>query len=319
MDEQVQARVSTQPEGAVPARPAPAADPAGVSQPCATCGQPLPTGLQTSMAQPTSPQTSMAAVPPPGGFTYAVGRLTTQFPTLGVEKEFMQLVGEAPASALVEVDQLKAVLENPQNRYLGRHLCWVFVIQHVDALTLIPRDADDVAQLVDALTLDENSVQAVVGGPATWPAPAGCFELGLPAVAPEQLLSFSIDEFIQSLPRDEKATGLEESSYRTVVRDLFTRLTRRSDNRGVADEHRALNYLALRYPPLYHATVQALGDGKALIGVDARHSHAGSRRVVSVRLTFRHRRNDVTERYRCLVDVTDLFPFLVSPLSLTYD
>jgi len=271
------------------------------------------------MARPMDPQTSMAAQPTPRGFTYAVGRLTTQFPTLGVEKEFMQLVGEASASALVEVDQLKAVLENPQNRYLGRHLCWVLVTQHVDALVIIPRDADDVAQLVDALTLDENAIQAVVGGPARWPAPADCSGLGLPAVSPEQLLSFTMDEFIESLPRDEEATDLDDSSYRTVVRDLFTRLTRRSDNWGVADEHRALNYLALRYPALYHATVSALRDGKALIGVDARHSHAGSRRVVSVRLTFRHRRNDVTERYRCLVDVTDLFPFLVSPLSLTYD
>jgi hypothetical protein len=36
-------------------------------------------------------------------------------------------------------------------------------------------------------------------------------------------------------------------------------------------------------------------------------------------LVFRDRRTDVVERYQCLVDVTDRFPFLAAPLSQVYD
>jgi hypothetical protein len=266
---------------------------------------------------------SSAPVVPQFGFVYAVGRIATRFPTLGVEKEFIQLIGSAQTTALVEVDQLKAVLSEPNNRYLGRHLCWVFVTQHVDAFMIVARDATEITQLVDALapSNDENVIQAVVGAAADGSLAApGCPGLGLPAVAAEQLLSFTLDEFIDALPRDDRdGEPVDDAAARAVVRDLFVRLTLRADNRGIADEHRALNYLALRYPPVYHMTTQALNEGKTLVGVDARHAHSSGRRLVAVRLVFRSRRTELVERYQCLVDVTDLFPFLVSPLSPTYD
>ena len=102
-----------------------------------------------------------------------------------------------------------------------------------------------------------------------------------------------------------------------VVREVFHRLTRRSGNRGIADEHRALNYLALRYPPVYEAAAQAYREGKSLTAVHAHHSHARDRRLVTVQFVFRHRRSEITERYECVVDVTG-FPFLVSGLQPTY-
>src|SRR5438067_9125983 len=110
---------------------------------CANCGT------------PTQPEYAMVSTPvmPSVGYVYAVGRLTTRFPTLGVEKEFIQLIDAAPTTALVEVDQLRAVLSEPDNRYLGRHLCWVFVTQHVDAFIVVPRDADEIARLVESLAV----------------------------------------------------------------------------------------------------------------------------------------------------------------------
>ena len=44
-----------------------------------------------------------------------------------------------------------------------------------------------------------------------------------------------------------------------------------------------------------------------------------ARRLTTAYLTFRGRRNDVLEHYRCVVDVTDRFPFLSAPLSAVYD
>jgi hypothetical protein len=108
------------------------------------------------------------------------------------------------------------------------------------------------------------------------------------------------------------------AEFEAVVRRLFPRLTRGAGNRGLADEHRARNYLALRYPAIYHAVRQAEADGKVLAGVDARHSHSADRHVVAVRLTVRSPRTDLTEHYQCLVDVTESFPFLITGLQPVY-
>jgi hypothetical protein len=272
------------------------------------------------------------------GLVYAVGRLAPQFPSLGVEKEFAQLAQGAYQGGLVEMGSLRRVLDAPENRYLGRHLCWVFTAQHVDAFAVLPRDDADVDRLVAVLspTESEDVVHVVVGRSApTGAIDSPCAASGLPTVVADQLLAFTLDEFAAALPDADAAPGEEgpptgdppardddqtRKQFQAVVRDVFTRFTRSADNRGIAEEHRARNYCALRYPNVYHAVLQAYREGKMLVGVDARHSHhAGARRVVSVRLTFRHHRTDVTERYHCLVDVTEVFPFLVTRLQPTFD
>ena len=106
---------------------------------------------------------------------------------------------------------------------------------------------------------------------------------------------------------------------RYVIRELFFRLTRRADNQGFSDINRAFNYAALRYPALYHATLRALDDGKALLSVEGRSAASSDRRLVFVRLIFRDRRTQIVDRYSCAVDVTGEFCFLAVPLSPTYD
>jgi hypothetical protein len=286
---------------------------------CPTCGHP------TSQT-PAAPSRSRSI--------YAVGRLSPQFPSIGVEKEFIQLAGATEHRGPVERELLPRVLGEPDNRYLGRHLCWVFTAQHVDAFVVTPREGSDVGRLVDMVSSGSDDVLHVVIGSAL---PVGtdspCSGLGIPLVVAEQFFAFTLEEFIEALFR-EQAPGQEplastasqtadrahhDDHSRAVVRDVFLRLTRRADNLGIADEHRALNYLALRYPALYHMALQAFLDGKTLVGVDVRHNYSLSRVVVSVRLTFRHRRDELVERYHCLVDVTEVFPFLASPLTLVYD
>jgi hypothetical protein len=270
------------------------------------------------------------------GFVYAIGRLTTQFPTLGVEKEFTQLTEGVEQGGLIETALLRRTLDAPENRYLGRHLCWVFTTQHVDTFAVLPRDDTDIARLVEMISpaASENIIHVMVGRSTRAELDSPCAGLGLPAVVADQLLAFTLDEFAEALPGGD-TTSVEEASggdqaelperdqdrkqFQAVVRELFLRLTRRAENRGIADEHRALNYVALRYPPIYHTAMQAYRENKMLVGIDARQSPSATRRVVAVRLTFRQRRTDIIERYHCLVDVTDVFPFLVSPLTVVYD
>jgi hypothetical protein len=260
-------------------------------------------------------------VPTAAGFVYAVGRLHARFSTLGVEREYAH-VADADPDAAVRTRQLKRVLSAPEHRYLARHMCWVFSGRSADSCTVTPRDDNDLVQLIDLLESEEDQVvQALVGSPATGVPPTPCLGAGLPAVWPEQLLSFTMDEFISRMPGLEQGGQASDNlALRSaVVGDAFAQLTQRADNRGLSDEHRALNYLALRFPPIYHLAAQARSDGKALIGVDTRSSRSGDRRLVAIRLIFRHPKTQLTERYHCPVDVTDVFPFLTGPLERTYD
>jgi hypothetical protein len=149
----------------------------------------------------------------------------------------------------------------------------------------------------------------------------------LPTVHADQVLAFTLQDFAAELPGDEKSANDKPAAARgtagraeleAVVRRLFLRLTRGAGNHGLADEHRARNYLALRYPAIDHAVRQAEAEGKVLAGVDARHSHSTDRHVVAVRLTVRNPRTDITEHYQCLVDVTESFPFLITGLQPVY-
>jgi hypothetical protein len=285
--------------------------------PCATCGQPM-----TTTAAPATATAPAGFSPAQAGFVYAIGRLSPQFQSLDVEKEFAQLAAQIEEREVSEHHRLKTILEQDDTLYLAHHICWVFTSQGVDSFAVVPRDTHDARQLVDAFVpaSEENVVNVVVGRPATAPPPWDWSSAGLRLVSADQILTFTLDEFINALDSGNgDGDGGANTDHQAAMRELFFRLTRRADNQGLADTHRACNYVALRYPALYRATLQALDDGKALVGVEARPTPSGDRRLVSVRLIFRDRRTQIVERYGCSVDVTGEFCFLATPLSTTYD
>ncbi len=89
---------------------------------------------------------------------------------------------------------------------------------------------------------------------------------------------------------------------------------------GAADEHRALNYLAVRYPAIYAKAAEEFGRNFSLTGVVARPSRlSGARKVVSAIFSYTHRETDVTEKYFVRVDTTEVFPFMVTKMAPYYD
>jgi hypothetical protein len=93
-----------------------------------------------------------------------------------------------------------------------------------------------------------------------------------------------------------------------------------SDNAGATDEHRALNYLAVRYHAIYASAAAAFGQNQSLSAVEVRPSAlSGVRKVLDVVFTFTSRTTDVAEKFLVRVDVTEEFPFLVSKLSPYFD
>src|SRR5262249_21221213 len=108
--------------------------------------------------------------------------------------------------------------------------------------------------------------------------------------------------------------------FTPAAEELFDRIMQMTDNAGVTDEHRALNYLAVRYPAIYAHAAEAFGRNASLSAVDVLPSRlSGTRRVLDVVFAFTNRNSDVTEKFFVRVDVTEKFPFLVTRLSPYYD
>src|SRR5215472_15911206 len=104
------------------------------------------------------------------------------------------------------------------------------------------------------------------------------------------------------------------------MEELFDRIMQMADNAGATDEHRALNYCAVRYQAIYANVADAFARNASLSAVEVRPSPLSStRKVVDVVFSYTNRSRDVTEKYACRVDATEEFPFLVTKLSPYYD
>jgi hypothetical protein len=139
----------------------------------------------------------------------------------------------------------------------------------------------------------------------------------VPIVVFDQMYSFDIDSLLKSIPKPEKMTAKE---FTPAAEELFMRIMQMADNAGATDDHRALNYLAVRYPAIYATAAEAFGRNSSLTAVEVRPSPLSStRKIVEVIFSFTNRNTDVTEKFFVRVDVTEEFPFLVTKMSPYYD
>jgi hypothetical protein len=261
------------------------------------------------------------AVPESPSFVYAIGQIEPRFASLGVEKELVQATGRAEAAGLTDREALQAVLSDRANRYLVRQVCWVFVIEGLETYLLTPRDPADLELLVEAVRSKPapTDVDVVIGilGPLSPPEACG---LVVPVVEFDQLYYFDREALLDAIPSPANGTKKERERLRATAAELFDRILQMADNAGGADEHRALNYLAVRYPAIYAQTAAAHRDNASLAAVDVTPSRLrGLRKILDVIFSYTNRETDVTEKYFVRVDVTEEFPFLVTKLSPYYD
>ncbi|WP_291298674.1 hypothetical protein [Elioraea sp.] len=253
------------------------------------------------------------------GYAYAIGRIEARFPTLAAEKEFAQAAGRTDAAGQTDQQTFHAVLSARQNRYLARQMCWVMRVQGIETYLLQPRDPADLDLLIETIrpAPDPGDLDAVIGIRGPVAGPEACNGLMLPILAFDQIYSFARDALIKAIPRPEKTTVAQ---FQPVAGEVLDRILQLTDNAGATDEHRALNYLAMRYPAIYARTAEAYARNAALTAVDVRPSTlAGTRRIVEVVFAYTDRATDVTEKAFVRVDVTEEFPFLVSRLTPTFD
>jgi hypothetical protein len=136
-------------------------------------------------------------------------------------------------------------------------------------------------------------------------------------VAFDQIYSFDRDALIKAIPKPEKTKA---EQFGPAAEELFQRIMQMTDNAGATDDHRALNYLAMRYPGIYARAAEEFAKDCSLSGVDVRPSPlSGTRNLVEVIFAYTNRSTDFTEKYFVRVDVTEEFPFLVTKLGPYYD
>jgi hypothetical protein len=266
--------------------------------------------------EPLLPDLAAPVIP---GFVYVLGTVEPRFPTLGVEKEFAQATGRAMTAGLTDRAALKAVLSERQNRYLVRELCWVLTVEGLETYLLRPRDPADFDLLLDTLraTPRAGDLDVVIGARGPLAPPEACNGLLVPILAFKQIYSFDIDSFTKAIPRPE---AVPEEEFTPVAEEVLGRIMQMTDNAGATDQHRALNYLATRYPVIYAATAEAYRRGSALSAIEARPSRLnGVRRIFDVVFSFTNRQTDVTDKSFVRVDVSEEFPFLVSKMAPYYD
>jgi hypothetical protein len=252
-------------------------------------------------------------------YIYAIGRIEARFPRPSVEKEFAQATGRAETAGLTDRQATQKVLSQRPNRYLARQLCWVMTIEGLETYILVPRDPADIDLLVEALrpTPSPMDLDCVIGVRGPIAPPEMCNGLQVPIVVFDQIYSFDRDALMKAIPRPEKVTAKD---FAPAAEELFDRIMQMADNAGATDEHRALNYCAVRYQAIYANAADAFARNASLTSVDASPSSlSGTRKVVEIIFTYTNRNTDVDEKFFVRVDVTEEFPFLVTKLSPYYN
>lgn len=280
---------------------------------CVTCGSPLGSSPDVGMTYP---------------YVYALGKLEARFPSLAVEKEYKQVVALYPDETQGKDDDhvRYIVLSKPENRYLARLHCWVLSVEGQDIYIVQPRDARDFDRLVEAIAPPEKprrfsdevkDIDVLIGVRGPIAPPEMCNGLSVPIVVFDHMYHFNIDALLDAIPRPET---IPADQFEEAAATLFLRIIQMADNAGAMDEHRALNYLAVRYDRIYANAGEALARNTSLVGIEVRPSRlSGTRKIVDVIFSFTNRQTDVTEKHFVRVDVSEEFPFLVGKMSPYYD
>ena len=274
--------------------------PAQGAAPCPTCGA------------------GAAGVMPSLSYVYVLGQIEERYPRPSVEKEVAQATGRGETAGRTDRQAFHQILSQRENRYLARQLCWVLSVQGIETYLLQPRDPADLDLLVNAIEPQSVPwISTVIGVQGPVAPPDYCNGLMLPIVAFDQIYTFSRESLIGAIPRPE---GISADAFGPAANELFDRIMQITDNAGSTDEHRALNYCAVRYPAIYAKTAEVFAGGSSLSGVDVQPSPlSGTRNIVEIIFSYTNRTTDFTEKSFVRVDVTEEFPFLVTKLSPYYD
>ena len=263
-------------------------------------------------------------------FVYAIGTVEVEYPNVGVEREMQALAhtllpaswqpnADVPMKPTEDRSWQHAVLsaDKERTRYIARQLIWRLTVEDYPAFILRPWDPRDFDLLVDSLgrpkypkpdggdseTRTSGKKKAKPSIPRASPiGPPQDLDVvvgvttGLPTPLGIEVL---VDQIFQISAHQLAPGGL----------DFFAQL---SDNYGLTDEDRAYNFLAARYTIAPYALDEIKELTLAGVPTISSRLSGNSGRVVRVIFTLRTAQA-VEKKYFVRVDVSDRFPFIVTP------
>ena len=196
----------------------------------------------------------------------------------------------------------------------------MLTIEGLETYILVPTDPLDIDRLAQALrpaTGHVRDIDVIIGRRGPIASPEMCNGLMVPIVMVDQIYSFDRDALMKAIP---KRKGESEDQFKKTADALFNHIIQIADNAGATDEHRALNYLAVRYDEIYHRTQLMQDENYSFTAVDVRPSRlSGTRKIVDVIFSYENRANRAIQKWFVRVDVTEEFPFLVSPMQQYFE
>ena len=254
-------------------------------------------------------------------YVYAIGKVVHRFPNRSLELELAQATGRRPDEETrggPREEIIHNALTDRANRYIARQICYVLNIEKLETYILVPSDPLDIDRLAEALRPTPTEagiidVDVIIGRRGQMASPQICNGLMVPIVMVDQIYSFDRDTLLKAIPRRK---GENEDQFKKTSTALFNQIIQITDNAGATDEHRSLNYLAVRYDEIYHRTQLMQDENYSFSAVDVRPSPlSGARKVVDVIFSYENGPNRAIQKWFVRVDVTEEFPFLVSPMQ----
>jgi hypothetical protein len=278
----------------------------------------------------------------PAHFVYVLGRVDVAFPDQSILEEFEDLAkaienregkgkGLQRAGEDLRVWYHRLLSTYPKDtRYIARLFCWILSVEGEPAYYLTLRDMSDFTDLIDCLGEPRDEDLCLFVGSSSLQLAEMCHGIKAPLLTVDQVGQLKQDDLLkrfknspkQSSKSSAKKPNSKDSAKKAVPvpAELYSELFQSADNFGHTDEWRALNYLAVRYTPLYERCFDMVEDGYDLKGfpvLTSRLSAWGTKRVVDAIFTFGNAGD--MKKFFVRVDVTHLFPVLVTPIEKYVD
>jgi len=245
---------------------------------------------------------------------FAVGSVSLRVPSASVQREYEFERATLPGGK-TEYAYLIAVLK--QRPDLARLVCWVLSTQGIERYYLRPRTERELQALIDAPKSDKSGGNANVSIVVGWlGGTQSCAGVELPTVLLESSYHFELGDHLSAMSDALGISSKAKSSFVATAKEAFGALVNTSGNNGLG-RFRALNWIAVRFAPLYDLMRRAADNDEILQNIEARHvaSSGTPQQVVDVVLSFQPRKFGSSSRYRIAIDISDLYPY---PLGQTF-
>jgi hypothetical protein len=288
------------------------------------------------------------------GLVYVLGTVDCKFPdqcvsnefqwvaeTMGIEQGndeplrtwiYRVLTAEPAEANPVELEPKKRGAKKPEPRkpepkksrprYIARQLCWELTVEGQLAYHLALDDWQDLDDLIECLRESPHVDLVQIAGSSSMIPVEACQGEVAPVLQVAQITAYEPNDFVEWVAKALQTPEGAPSNASELVLSLLDRLVQAADNFGDEDQWRALNFLAVRYGPLYELYAEKVGRDDYLLDsirvVPSRMSRQRplERQIVDVIFSFVNTKGAcAVERYFTRVDITCMFPFIITTLK----